>query len=114
MKIENAAVSGAITSQTSTGADEIDRERHAAAKDTAPENTSKKVQPEEILKKIKSLTEEGSYSVRFEMEDKTKQMVVRLVDVESGDMIRQIPPEELIDLSEVLQELRGSLVDTTG
>jgi flagellar protein FlaG len=72
------------------------------------------VQSEEILDQIKALTEDGSYSVRFEMEAKTNKMVVRLVDIESGETIRQIPPEEIIDLTEVLHELRGSLVDTTG
>lgn len=114
MKVDSAAVTGSIAPKVTTSADDIDRERKDISDQTGAQTKGTKIQPEEILSQIKSLTEDGAYSVRFEMEDKTNQMVVRLVDVESGDMIRQIPPEELIDLTEVLQELRGSLVDTTG
>ncbi|APG27361.1 hypothetical protein A7E78_05595 [Syntrophotalea acetylenivorans] len=114
MKVDSAAVTGATTPKVATSADEIDHERKDTTKNTASDLSPRKVQAEEILDQIKGLTEDGAYSVRFEMEDKTNRMVVRLVDTESGEMIRQIPPEELIDLTEVLKELRGSLVDTTG
>jgi flagellar protein FlaG len=114
MKVDSAAVSGTVMPKVATSADEITRTRQESANRVDSEAAKKKVQPEEILDQIKALTEDGAYSVRFEMEDKTDQMVVRLVDVESGEMIRQIPPEELLDLTEHLKELRGSLVDTTG
>jgi flagellar protein FlaG len=114
MKIDSAAVSGTISPKVTTSADEIDRERQKATNQTDSDSAKKMVQSEEVLDRIKALTEDGSYSVRFEMEDKSSKMVVRLVDVESGETIRQIPPEEIIDLTEVLHELRGSLVDTTG
>ncbi|MEZ4598766.1 MAG: flagellar protein FlaG [Syntrophotaleaceae bacterium] len=114
MKVDSAAVSGTVTPKLATSADEITRVREETANRVDSDTARKKVQPEEILDQIKSLTEDGAYSVRFEMEHKTNQMVVRLVEVESGEMIRQIPPEELIDLTKHLKELRGSLVDTTG
>jgi flagellar protein FlaG len=114
MKVDSAAVSGAVMPKTATSADEITRTRQETANRVDSEAAKKKLQPEEILDQIKALTEDGTYSVRFEMKDKSNQMVVRLVDVESGEIIRQLPPEELIDLTEHLKELRGSLVDTTG
>jgi flagellar protein FlaG len=39
--------------------------------------------------------------------------VISLVDADSGELIRQIPPEELLGISEKLTNLRGSLLDTT-
>jgi flagellar protein FlaG len=114
MKVDSAAVSGAITPRATTSADEITRSRENYANRVDADTAQKKIPAEEILDQIKALTEDGSYSVRFEMEDKTNKMVVRLVDVESGEIIRQLPPEELINLTEHLKELRGSLVDTTG
>lgn len=116
MKVDSAAVVGSIAPKVSTSADEIDRERKGKEVSTQVESQTKtkKVQPEEILDQIKALTDDGSYSVRFEKDNKHNEMVVRLVDIESGETIRQLPPEELLNLTDTLQELRGSLLDTTG
>lgn len=116
MKVDSAAVVGSIAPKVNTSADDIDRERKEKAVSTQlePQAKNNKVQPEEILDQIKALTEDGSYSVRFEKDSKNNEMVVRLVDVESGETIRQIPPEELINLTKTLQELRGNVVDITG
>jgi flagellar protein FlaG len=116
MKVDSAAVVGSISPKVNTSADEIDRERKGKdeAKQIEPQTKASKVQPEEILDQIKSLTEDGSYSVRFEKDNNHNEMVVRLVDVESGETIRQLPPEELLNLMDNLEELRGNVVDTTG
>lgn len=116
MKVDSAAVVGSLAPKVNTSADDIDRERKGkeVATPVEPQSKSTKVQPEEILDQIKALTEDGSYSVRFEQDSKNHKMVVRLVDVESGETIRQIPPEELINLTKTLQELRGNVVDITG
>jgi flagellar protein FlaG len=75
------------------------------------EGGAKKVQAEEILSRIKALTEDGSFSVRFEMHARTNQLVVRLVDAESGELIRQLPPEEMLELAARLEELSGNIVN---
>lgn len=115
MKVDSAAVVGSIAPKVSNGADEIDRMRkgNEVSAQVEPQAKSSKVQPEEILDQIKALTEDGAYSVRFERENRTDQMVVRLVDMESGEMIRQIPPEELLELHHHLKDLRGNLVNAT-
>jgi len=116
MKVDSAAVVGSIAPKVNTTADDIDRDRQEKDASNKVESQTKKskIQPEEILDQIKSLTEDGAYSVRFEKDQKNDQMVLRLVDIESGEMIRQIPPEEIISLTETLQELRGSVVNTIG
>lgn len=114
MKVDSTITSGAILTKATSGAEDISRIRKNATNSVDSEAAQKKVQPEEILDQIKALTDNGVYSVRFEREDKTNQLVMRLVDVESGETIRQLPPEEIIDLAQVLKDLRGSLVDTTG
>lgn len=73
-----------------------------------------KVQPEELLSQIKGLTEEGAYSVRFENDDDANQMVVKIVDTVSDEVIRQVPAEEVLTLSSRLEELRGNIVNTQG
>ncbi|WP_028579333.1 flagellar protein FlaG [Desulfogranum japonicum] len=73
-----------------------------------------KVQSEELLNQIKALTENGLYSVRFEQDENVQELVVKIVDNETDEVIRQIPPEELLNLTKVLQDLglRGNIVDT--
>jgi flagellar protein FlaG len=51
------------------------------------------------------------YGVEFELTEERAMPVVRLVDRESGEVIRQIPVEELIAVSGRLDELRGRLVN---
>ena len=78
------------------------------------QNNSKKrnTQPEELLKQIKTITEDGLYSVRFERDSGSNTLVVKIVDSETDEVIRQIPQEELLELSKHLEELNGNLVDT--
>ncbi|PIE60796.1 MAG: flagellar biosynthesis protein FlaG, partial [Desulfobulbus propionicus] len=40
------------------------------------------------------------------------ELVVKIVDHETDEIIRQIPSEDLINLSKHLQELSGNLVNT--
>ncbi len=116
MKVDSAAVVGSINPKVNTSADDITHERKekTVSNQVKPQTKNSKVQPEEILDQIKALTEDGSYSVRFERDSKNHEMVVRLVDMNSGETIRQIPPEELINLTKTLEELRGNVVDITG
>jgi len=95
--------------------EQVNRMREQAKK--APEESgasekSKDVQPEELLSEIKSLTENGAYSVRFE-NDNNAGLVVKVVDRETNEVIRQIPPEELMELTKRLNELKGNIVNTT-
>lgn len=71
-----------------------------------------KVQPEELLASIKSITQDGLYSVRFEQFKDTNELVVQIFDNETEEVIRQIPAEELLKLKMTIEELRGNLVNT--
>lgn len=74
----------------------------------------KQIQPEELLKQIKALTEDGTYSVRFEHDERSNGMVVKIVDQESDEVIRQVPAEELLAIKAALEDLRGNIIDTEG
>ncbi|MBN2644193.1 MAG: flagellar protein FlaG [Desulfuromonadaceae bacterium] len=94
--------------------DNVSSARKKVNEDVAQEEKveKKQVQPEELLQQIKQLTEDGLYSVRFENDERSQGMVVKIVDRENDEVIRQIPPEELLDLTKRLTDLRGNLIDT--
>lgn len=49
------------------------------------------------------------YGVEFELND-TSRVVTRIVDRETGDVLRQIPSEEVLAIAERLEELQGNLI----
>jgi len=107
------AINATVTPKNSTPSEEIQRakEQQKKAPEELASSDNKSIQPEELLGQIKALTEDGLYSVRFE-NDETQQLIVKIVDNKTDEVIRQIPPEELMQLTQHLNELRGNMVDT--
>ena len=85
------------------------REEYREAQNSSQE---RHLPPEELLNQIKTITEDGLYSVRFERDSGSNELIVKIVDSETDEVIRQIPQEELLELSKHLEELHGNLVDT--
>ncbi|NOG32326.1 flagellar protein FlaG [Halomonas sp. TBZ9] len=48
--------------------------------------------------------------LEFEINDENSRVITRVVDRESGEVIRQIPAEEVLRLAERLGELQGGLI----
>jgi len=115
MNVESVNAQSAPQLQLSKGSDEVTEARKKVENGAQSEQVEKKqIQPEEMLSQIKALTEDGLYSVRFENDSDAKALVVKVVDRETDEVIRQIPPEELLDLTKRLNDLRGNIVDTEG
>ncbi len=49
----------------------------------------------------------------FEVDEDTDKMVVKVIDKETGEMIRQMPSEEVIRIAKVLGKMQGMLVSET-
>ncbi|ABA88362.2 flagellar protein FlaG [Syntrophotalea carbinolica DSM 2380] len=113
MKVEMTSVGGAAPTPASSPTENIDRNRQKVASEPELADSEKLIAPEEVLTKIKALTDDGIYSVRFENDEQNKELVISLIDSDSGEVIRQIPPEEVLGVSDKLSDLRGSLLDTT-
>jgi flagellar protein FlaG len=116
MITEALNVTGTTMQQVPRASEQIDTNRKKVSEE--PEKAQKTpeknaLQPEELLGKIKALTEDGMYSVRFEADAKTRQLVVKIVDSKTQKVIRQVPAEEMLGLREALTEYQGNFVDTT-
>lgn len=64
---------------------------------------------------LKSAAEKGNSilqatnrNLEFQVDDSTKKVVVKIVDSKSGDVVRQIPSEEVLAFIERMQELEGN------
>lgn len=54
-----------------------------------------------------SLLQSVRRNLQFQVDDSTKELVVKIVDSESGKTVRQIPSEEMLDFVKRMQELEG-------
>ncbi len=106
----NAGVVGSRQNQPAEQVDRVREQSKQAPEELVSSEKSKDIQPEELLNEIKAMTENGIYSVRFENNNDT--LIVKVVDSKTDEVIRQIPPEELMELTKRLQELEGNIVNT--
>ena len=119
MQVEATNVTGSTLQQMPKAVESIDTGRKNLAKgqmnsaeSSSSGNGQSAVQPEEILDRIKSLSENGLYSVRFESDKESEEMLIKVVDNKSGEVLRQIPAEEILGMKNSLSKFSGNIVDT--
>ena len=114
MNIEAINVAGMSSKPMDKPAEQVEAARKVKEDVVAQEPQVEKtdVAPEELLQQIKNLTEGGMYSVQFERDERADQLVVKIIDRETDEIIRQVPPEELLELSAILADMRGNIVNT--
>jgi len=67
--------------------------------------------PLELVKtaatKGNSILQEINRNLEFQVDDSTQKVVVKIVDSKSGDVVRQIPTEEMLAFIKRMQEMEG-------
>lgn len=70
---------------------------------------------EEIVQDLESSLEKMKGVLRsnlqFEVDKKAEMVVVKIVNKDTGEMIRQIPPDDIVKLIQNLNEFIGALMD---
>jgi len=71
----------------------------------------KELKKDELVKPIQQINEVmNNYGIHFEMNDDAGRVVVKVISGDSGEVIRQIPSEEVIRIAQHLHEMSGLLV----
>ncbi|QDG34067.1 flagellar protein FlaG [Alteromonas mediterranea] len=71
-------------------------------------------QLDEAVAKVESFLKVQNRELTFTIDDETKRSVVTVKDSQSGDVIRQIPSEEVLKLAERIQELQQDVGNSVG
>lgn len=87
--------------------------------DTVSVATSKALQKdarsaEEVRQDVQAINEQLAIlnqSLQFSVEAESRDVVVKIVDKESGEVIKQIPPEEIVNLRKRLREMSSLFVE---
>ena len=115
MNVDTISSPGGMAQQPLKAAEMVNagrRNKESASAEPQAAEATPKIQPEELLNQIKSLTQDGQYSVRFEKGDAMSQMVVKIFDNETQEVIRQMPSEELLNFKASFADLIGNVVNT--
>lgn len=75
-----------------------------------PEQPSREQIQRAVEEMRKSLSETSSSNLKFSIDDETGQTIVRVTDIKTGELIRQIPSEELVELAKSLDRMQGKLL----
>jgi len=62
----------------------------------------------EAVKAGNTMLQSASSSLSFEIDSATKQVVVKIVDSKTGELVRQIPTVEMLDFMRRMKELEGN------
>lgn len=54
-----------------------------------------------------------SIGLRFEIDETTHRVITKVVDKETGDLIRQMPTEEVLRIARAIDKLQGLFVSQT-
>ena len=71
-------------------------------------------QLDEAIAKVESFLKVQNRDLAFSIDEETNRSVVTVKDSQSGDVIRQIPSEEVLKLAERIQELQQDVGNSVG
>jgi|GEM_PF-593761 len=69
---------------------------------------------ESQIEQLQQFNQSIDRTIQFQIDDELGVTVVRVVDVETDELIRQFPPEELLNLSRRLKELNEQHTGSSG
>lgn len=81
----------------------------AAIKSTAPAATKREV--ETAAAQLESYLKASNRELHFQVDDESGEVIVRVRDASSGEVIRQIPSEEALRMARALQDKSPALLD---
>lgn len=70
-----------------------------------------RVRLEKAVGKIRDVLRRSDSRLQFEIDQDLQRVVVKIVNGDSGEVIRQIPAEEVLDLERNLAEQKGLLLE---
>lgn len=94
------------TAAARNGGDAAARQNGAGAQRGGAEH------PQEAFEEINAAMQAWDTGMRFEIDEDTQELVVSIIDSQSGEVLRQIPSEEVLHVAKMIAQFQGNLVST--
>lgn len=109
--LNNAAERSTTLRDTSTIAPQSGNSNSTAI---ATENAQLTVQEAaETLEALNSVMQQMQRGISFQMDEKSGRSIIQVIDRDSGDVIKQMPSQDLLKLINHMQEMQSLLFDET-
>ncbi len=99
------------TSKVSPRAESISALLRAGEEESDPATTNAASTLEAAVAEMQNTMERTSTNLRFEVDAGTGRTVIKVLDGRSGELLRQIPSEEVLALSASVARMTGVVVD---
>ncbi len=83
----------------------------ASSHDESPSTTKDKEKIEKALKIVNMAYKEVNIECKYSVDERTKTEVVKFVNSETGETIKQYPPEEILNMITRMYDMYGILLD---
>ena len=108
---DGALVKNRVEESDRSGRLQARKEANATGRKGEEEKKEEKVEPEVLNKMVEKFNEslQKVTNLRFEINEDAGQTVVKVVDPTTKEVVRQLPTEEMVELSKRMNDLRGVL-----
>lgn len=90
---------------------ESDSEPNSEVSSAKEKESGSKVTPLDTLKSAavtgNSILQAANRNLEFKVDESTKKVVIKIIDNQTGETVRQIPSEEMIEFIKKMEELDG-------
>lgn len=110
----NSRISQAQTNIASSGNGEIKIPKQTNQSEEQRFTEDKRFSEKEVIDLIEKANKDIiTYDRRleFSIHEKTKQIMVKIIDVKTDEIIRELPPEKILDMVGAMWEFAGIIVD---
>lgn len=66
---------------------------------------------EKTMESLKQYAGWGNFNIGFATDDQTGSMIIKVIDRDTGEILRQIPPDQILSLRSHLQDVLGLVFD---
>jgi len=65
----------------------------------------------ESVKDVNEIVDQVKEGLSFQIHEDTEELMVQIIDVNTEEVIKELPPEEMLDLKARIHEMVGILID---
>ncbi len=99
-----------VPANTSTQKDQSTLQSFAG-KNASDQGNDPKLSLKDVGKKLDQFQQITKVSFKYEITNNPDMIIIKIVDQKSGEIVRQIPPEEAVRLAKAIDELLGVFID---
>jgi flagellar protein FlaG len=87
--------------------------RQATSLQEKKEYNQKELEDEvrESVKDVNEIVDQVKEGLSFQIHEDTEELMVQVIDVNTDEVIKELPPEEMLDLKARIHEMVGILID---